>query len=352
LLILAVISLLTLAIALASSKDTDIVAAKSPQPTTQAGAGSQPAIARDSIVLQTTHGRQSGGYEIPGWVPAIEFRVNGPIQSGSRLAVEFTLGGKPWVSFDCATEETPIGKGWKVSCEGDEIPAGKQMTYKGPVDFTIRLRNELQGTNTTLFVGKANVVMGPAFKGATKPEEMEYYVDEDWRIPVGYAFWEKDTGHQGAMTLHVLFWYRGDTADIEEHLFYQGKDIAKCSIPGNGAADWHPDKPRWGFADCGFLGVYPTAPAEDEAYDPRFSVRNNPGDYEVKVLMVGHLARSIKFKVGSDGSFDNGIAAANALGSDRVILPVQVIGTQEPWNKNAWKTDAFYGNPLKGSNAP
>ena len=99
LLILAVIPLLTLAIVLASSKDTDIVAAKSPQSTTQAGDGSQPAIARDSIVLQTTHGRQSGGYEIPGWVPAIEFRVNGPIQSGSRLAVEFALGGNPRGEF-------------------------------------------------------------------------------------------------------------------------------------------------------------------------------------------------------------------------------------------------------------
>jgi hypothetical protein len=32
-----------------------------------------------------------------------------------------------------------------------------------------------------------------------------------------------------------------------------------------------------------------------------------------------------------------------------VIVPVQIIGDQDgPWNKAAWQTEAFYGNPLKG----
>jgi len=35
-----------------------------------------------------------------------------------------------------------------------------------------------------------------------------------------------------------------------------------------------------------------------------------------------------------------------------VIVPVQVIGDQDGmWNKTAWKTDAFYGNPLTGFTA-
>jgi hypothetical protein len=76
---------------------------------------------------------------------------------------------------------------------------------------------------------------------------------------------------------------------------------------------------------------------------------DNPGDYEIKVLSKGHLVRSIKFTVGPDGKFDNGIAAANQLGNDRVIVPVQILGTQDgQWNRTAWKTDAFYNNPLKG----
>ena len=305
-------------------------------------------IAKDSVVLITQHGRDVAGFAKPGWVPVIEYRVNGPIESGSQLSVEFTVAGKPWVSFDCQTEQTEKGHWWHVRCGGDSIPGGKQVTYAGPVAFAIRLRNELQGTNSTLFNGKAKVVMVPGYKGATKMDDMEWYVDEDWRIPIGYIFWEKDPGHGGDITLHVGFWYRGNPPDLEAHLFYQGKDIAKYSGPGNGPADWDPTKHQWGFADCSFLDVYPSKPPEGEGYDPHFGVRNNPGDYEVKVLIVGHLARSIKFKVAADGSFDNGIATANKLGSDRVILPVQVIGNPGPVDKTAWKTGAYYGNPLTG----
>jgi len=47
--------------------------------------------------------------------------------------------------------------------------------------------------------------------------------------------------------------------------------------------------------------------------------------------------------------FENGINAANKVGGRRVIVPVTIIGDQDgPWDKNAWRTDAFYGNPLTG----
>jgi hypothetical protein len=60
----------------------------------------------------------------------------------------------------------------------------------------------------------------------------------------------------------------------------------------------------------------------------------------------------MKFTVAPGGKFDNGIATSNQLGSDRVIVPVQIIGDQDgTWNKAAWQTEAFYGNPLKGFTA-
>lgn len=168
---------------------------------------------------------------------------------------------------------------------------------------------------------------------------------------IGYVFSAKDSGHMNQSFLHVLFWYRGNPAAVEAHLFYKGKDIAKCKVPGNGASGWNPRKAQWCPADCPFLGVYPTPP-EDEGYDPKFVLANNPGEYEVRVLLVGNLARSIKFNVDPNGKFDTGIAAANKLGSNRAIVPVQVIGSLEPWDHTAWKTDAFYGNPLSGFVAP
>src|ERR1051326_7407314 len=131
----------------------------------------QPRIAKDSIVLTTQRGRDVGGYEAHGWVPAIEYRGTGSIASGSRLSVDFTLAGKPWVSFDCTPErETEDAPTWGATCGGDSIPGGKQATYAGPVAFTIRLRNELQGTNVTLFNGTAKVVMVPGTKGLGNEE--------------------------------------------------------------------------------------------------------------------------------------------------------------------------------------
>jgi hypothetical protein len=36
-----------------------------------------------------------------------------------------------------------------------------------------------------------------------------------------------------------------------------------------------------------------------------------------------------------------------------VIVPVLVIGDSSgSWDRNAWKTGAFYGNPLTGFSAP
>jgi hypothetical protein len=85
-----------------------------------------------------------------------------------------------------------------------------------------------------------------------------------------------------------------------------------------------------------------------------FFMSQKAGEYEVKVLRDGELARSAKFSVGPDGRLvDNGITQKNSLGGLAMILPVKVIGTGDgQWDANAWKTDAFYGNPLSGFLAP
>lgn len=310
----------------------------------------QPTIAKDAIKISFQPGK-SGAFEKPGWVPAIDFRINGPIASGTNVTVQFSLPGKnPWVSFDCQFPETEKGHWWHTECGGEDIPNDKAVTYVGPVGLTIKASNELTGTKLTLFTGKVKVERNPPPAHIAKDQvsASEYYADDDWKIPIGYVFFEKDNGHMDQSFLHALFWYRGNPADVEAHLFYNGKDIAKCKIAGNGASDYNPKKNQWGFANCEFLGVYLTPPGDDEGYDPKFALKGNAGDYEVKALIVGHLARSIKFKVDGDGKFDNGIATSNKLGSNRIIVPVQVIGSVETWDKTAWKTGAFYGNPLTG----
>ncbi len=310
----------------------------------------QPTIAKDSVQVFTAN--ISGSQDAPKdkqlqWKPGISFRVNGPITSGSQLWVEFGYPGqKDWAKYDCRTREIPAGESLEVS----ECLASDKMTtpYVGLVDFSIHLRNELHGTSVTLFTGKAKAAkaIGPA-----GPQYPEFYVNEDWRIPIGYVFYEHSSGHRETF-LNVGFWYRSNPPTLEAHLFYKGKEIAKYDSPGNEGSDWKPGANQWGFANCQFVGVYKDDPGE-EGYDPRFAVARNPGEYEVKVLIGHHLARSIKFMVNADGSFENGIASANKLGSDRVIVPVQVMGDSDGrWDRNAWKTEAFYGNPLTGFSVP
>lgn len=310
----------------------------------------QPSIAKDSVQVFTAN--ISGSMDAPKdkqlqWKPGISFRVNGPIAGGSQLWVEFSYPAHPgWAKFECRTRETPAGESLQI----DECLARDNMTtpYVGPVDFSIHLRNELQGSDVTLFAGKAKAAK---YVGPAGPQYPEFYVDEDWRIPIGYVFYEADSGHR-ATFLNVGFWYRGNPPTTECHLFYKGKDIAKSETAGNEGSDWNPAKYQWGLANCQFVGVYKDDPGE-EGYEPQFAVAKNPGDYEVKVLIAHHLARSIKFTVNSSGSFDNGIASANKLGSDRVIVPVQVIGdTGVPFDRNSWRKEAFYGNPLTGFSAP
>src|SRR5512141_591644 len=160
----------------------------------------EPTIAKDSIRAMAHDDNKDPG----GWVPRIEYRVNGPIASGSQLSVEFSLPTKPkWVEFDCDTGETKKGEWWKVSC-GPEVD--KAVSYTGPVSFSIHLRNELVGTNATLFPGKAQVVKAPRYPGS---KSFYFYVNDDWTIPIGYVYF-RDFEGRGSIALKVGFWYRGN----------------------------------------------------------------------------------------------------------------------------------------------
>jgi hypothetical protein len=81
-----------------------------------------------------------------------------------------------------------------------------------------------------------------------------------------------------------------------------------------------------------------------------FPMWSNPGDYEIKVLRNGKLVRTAKFAFGSDYKIiDNGIGKQNNMGTLRIVVPAAISGDLDGiWDKNAWKADAFYGNPLTG----
>jgi hypothetical protein len=340
-----------------------------------ATAEDQPTIAKDwvqatAFTLNVYH----KNYDVWSWVPKIAFRVNGPIASGSQLYVEYTVPGSgPWVKFDCKTGEIPKGRWWKTEGGARDIPEEKGITYTGPVQFAIHMRNELAGTDETLFTGTMKVgKVHSNEQGPKAANKFVYYVDHDWNLPIGYGYFTPDEVLGMKRTrLNVAFWVRGEAVNFQPHLFYQGKEVGKLSFQGEevGKASCDseventtthfvdssvPQKARWARVRCTFPNVWGVDKSGEKpgVFGPPHLLSGNPGEYEVKVLWNNHLARSLKFTVGPDGKFDNGIASANKLGSNRVIIPVQIIGDQDgQWNRAAWKTDAFYGNPLTGFTA-
>jgi hypothetical protein len=313
-------------------------------------------------------------YDVWSWVPQMEYRVNGPIPSGGQLYVEFTLpGGGPWVKFDCPTEETQQGRWWRTKCGGRDIPEDKSSTHTGPVNFSIKLRNELAGTDATLFNGKMKVAKSLSNEhGPKAANKFVYFVDHDWNLPIGYVFLTPDElkGWDRPI-LNVAFWVRGEAVRFQPHLFYQGKEVGKMFYEGQEVgkagcdsevenntthyvADSVPQKAKWARVRCTFGNVrgWDKTGEEPGMFGALYQLGTNPGEYEFKLLWNNKLARSIKFTVAPGGKFDNGIATSNKLGSDRVIVPVQIIGDQDgTWDKTAWKAEAFYGNPLTGFNA-
>ena len=334
----------------------------------------QPTIAKDSVQFTAfTHNVYKGNYDMWSWVPRVNFRVNGPIPSGGQLYVEYTVpGAGPAVQFDCPTEATQPGYWWKTECGGRDIPEAKSTTYTGPVSFSIKMRNELAGTNATLFSGKAKVMKARSNEHGPKAvNKFVYFVDHDWNLPIGYVFltadelkgWERPG-------FNVAFWVRGEPVKFDPHLFYQGKEVGKKFFEGmevgkascdaevennttHYVEDALPQKAKWARVVCKFPNVKGRDTSGDTpGFGPHHLLAANPGEYEFKLLWNNRLARSIKFTVAPDGKFDNGIATSNKLGSDRVIFPVQIIGDQDgTWDKAAWKTDGFYGNPLTGFTA-
>jgi hypothetical protein len=348
------------------------------QPASAAEEG-QPTIAKDSVqVTAVTFSIYRKNANLWSWAPRIKYRVNGPIASGSQLYVEFTIPGTgPWLKLDCKTEPTQKGYSMQTECGGREVPEDKSSTYTGAVNFAIRMRNELVGTDATLFTGKMSV--GKARSNEAGPQAANhfvYYVDHDWNLPIGYLFYEPDTQWDledprrwSKPKFSVAFWTRGETSGFAElHLFHDGQEVGKLYYGGKEVGtptcvttevenlvnqSTSPDSPQfiWKRWKCTFSNVLPWNKSGDKnetAFGRLYLLSENPGDYEIKILYKGRLFRALKFAVDADGKIvDNGIATANKLGSERVIVPVQVIGDQDGlWNREAWKTEAFYGNPL------
>jgi len=340
------------------------------------------AIDKPSIQLfLQTHRGYKGDPETWSWTPKIDFRVNGPIAAGGQLSVEYSLPtNKSWLKFNCKTEEVGPGSWWTAQDCGQNPPDAQAVTYTGIVDFRINLNNELEGKNTVLIAGKFKV---EKFRDALDLPKFQnnsvYYVNHDWNLPIAYIYGE-NFGHLETVDykraprseehLMMSLWFKGTDKSLAydklvAYLYYQGKLVADSRQEGS----------KYGDTSCEILDrpdgntdtpnsycrrmfgvnaiVSDTQPA-NSSFPDDFPIYKNPGEYEIKILRDGKLARTLKFTVGPNGQLvDTGIGKQNNLGTGRIVLAVQVLGDQDgQWDRNAYKTDAFFGNPLTGFVVP
>jgi hypothetical protein len=307
-----------------------------------------------------------GNYnDVWSWIPTVNFTTEGgALPSGAQYYVEVAQpGGAAWVKLKCVNT-TNGGPSFECGDRNDLEKSGTLAT--GVFPFTVKMRNPLEGTEKTLFTGRAKVEK-VLTSGNIPPtsKQFVYYSNQDWNLPIGQVY-VGDDGH-----LNVRFWIRGepDGVDKEAHLFYRGQEVglfekygqqygaSRCSPdieyrPTRDAGAAAPQGAKWARMDCPFQTVA-AKPNPDATEGHVLSA--NPGEYEVKVLRNKRLARSLKFSIGPDGKIvDNRIGANNGMTWDNFIfVPVQIIGDQDgTWDRNAWKSEAFYGHPLAGFTWP
>jgi len=281
--------------------------------------------------------------------PGLTAELNGALPSGAQPYVEFKMNGKS-IKIDAGTDDvygvenrTKIFVTDNSGSKNGWIYPGKIPA--GTVEFSIGIRNELTETNEVIYQGKFDYEK--RLISAGNEETVDLLVNDDWRLPIGYLYTTKDRG------LHVVTWYRGRPGGVKTYLFKDGVEVGKNEGCGIGdVADFDPTHFMYWEVDCELVGIYGDAESAKNGYEPNYDLSANPGNYEFKCLAGGKLARVIKFTVNADGSFDNGIAKANQLGSDRVIVPVEVRMDVPTWNKAAYKTGAYYGHPLTGFALP
>ncbi len=286
------------------------------------------------------------------WMPEMSFIVTGPINTGSAFVIDFTNEtGAPWYSVECETPAIDATRWQKIVTPAITTHIDKSSTLAtGTFGFTIRLKSELSSTNQTVFSGKFKVAkfhIGndlPAFKN-----QFEYYVDQDWNLPIGYLYFNT-AADQNMPPLKIAMWFRGelDNTKLAAYLFYNGKQIAStkdqsgsAGYDAAGFANAHEGNTRWErwTFSWGSVRGWNTDTSSANNTSDIFFMNQKPGEYEVKVLRDGDLARSAKFTVGPDGRLvDNGITQKNNLGGLAMILPVKVIGAADgQWDQNAWK---------------
>jgi hypothetical protein len=367
-----------------STQATPTAIGENPSPAKQTGGGksasvkkteasSTPVLLKDTLEIKTYRfqfwkQRDQGSHW--SWVPQVSFHILHDGSSTQRYTAEWLKpDGSLWFSENLRPGSA-VGRVQTVFIKS-EVPTEeveKLASITGGA-YGVKITNAKSGE--VAFQGKFKVSkLAPQFDDPKYKNQFDFYVEEDWLLPVAYVGYDNDENFE-APHPSVWMWFKGDKLkpeDFEARLFYDNRQIASTDENCNNCVKAH--EQERGVESCpgreetchwrlrrfywkNFVTI-------NEQYDffknrvPNTTATNDaPGEYTVKVFYKGQQVREAKFNVAANGAIaPNAFSDKIFLMNHKVLVPAKVTGTAEKWNPATWKTDMFYGNPLAGFNVP
>jgi hypothetical protein len=325
-----------------------------------------PVFLKNSVYVEAVttdeYWKMKGQRDYSSWVPTIRFDQFYNEERNLNYTVEyFNPDGSLWYSEKLGesgrnAERTVLYQ--SPNPFGSGIINTKSTNGIGVYGFKITN----QDTKEVLYQGKFKV--GKYSRGHSPQEKnkLGFYVEHDWLLPFGTIGFHHSLDEVGAMSPELSVWLKGSIQanELEARVFYQNRQVATTKDAG-GASDYDtrasdsaaafvPNNvwKRWQFSWRNFL-FDNNGSFNRENFPDAFYADKNPGDYTVKIYRNGTQIRELGFTIGADGRIVvPGYSNQIPMPYYRVILPVKITDKSEKWDSAAWKTDAFYGNPLTG----
>jgi hypothetical protein len=332
----------------------------------------KPVLLKNSIYvlakIQDEYWKAPGQRDYSSWVPLIRFSQFYNNERDLNYRVEyFKPDGTLWYSE--RLEQGNKAADGTVMFQSPSPYDGIFDTKSTDATGTFSFKITDEDANQTIYQGKFKV---GKFSRAGRPQEKNkngFFVEHDWMAPFGIIGFSYSDLEIGGILPQISFYLNGliSASDLEGRLFYKDRQIASTRDKANGSGVTDNDQRdaeyaaafapqhiwrRWSF-QFGNFRVDNNGPFNRDYYPNAHYADKNPGDYTVKVYYKGTLVREMNFTVGPDGRF---VVPAYSdqipLPYYQIVLPVKTVAPTDKFNAAAWKTDAFYGNPLNGFSAP
>lgn len=281
------------------------------------------------------------------WTPKANFEVWGKYERYAKFTVLITApNGTQIFKMDCQHEGDSLDEYATIDGCGNDLEASSATNMTGTFGFKI-IQND---NNATLYSGKFTVdkyLFNPS-KQPQFAKNFYYYVEYDWRLPVVYVGgWQEE---YNPYQLFTWIWIKGDFngQDPKAQLFYQGKKVAEASY-GEDQTYIAEENPTLRFSKMKFRFEAMIKPTEQTSRGNWWKLYENPGEYEIKFVRKGEIARTAKFTIGK-----NGFPEQNGLGKEvknvygGIIVQGHISGTSDGTIRPAFLKSGWWGNPISG----